>query len=438
VSNSSLQCNYPLYRVICSPRKEELSVFRKPTTRRRDIANTIHYPAVLEDDGSVYVSPRTLEVPGKQLTVSEGHRKNHLTNSYEEGGPFYTVKAEYHIPYTSLDLKVNLGPYSVKYSGPVHTPVAFAPHITTEFLESFRSQDTSDLDPYGAEAVARCAPTSPVAELNSGIAEFFREGIPSLPGKRSWERRIGIVRSAASEFLNAEFGWLPLLDEVKESASAVSNATKILEQYERDAGNLVHRKYRFPTERTETSTYIGSFSPEMGGTNLFVAGGGTGDLTVTIATVTDRWFSGAFTYAVPSSLDSWQRMLGYGSSANKLLGTALTPDVLWNLTPWSWAIDWFTDTQEVIQNLEAFKLAGLVMPYGYIMEEKSKSYTYSMGPVKMFGHDGKPFQADVPPNSLTITSKVRRPANPFGFGVDFADLSPLQLAIAAAVGISLL
>jgi hypothetical protein len=154
-------------------------------------------------------------------------------------------------------------------------------------------------------------------------------------------------------------------------------------------------------------------------------------MTTTVETVVKRWFEGAFTYAAPSSTKSWQKALGYGSDANYLLGTSLTPDVLWEITPWSWAIDWVTNVGDVISNVNQFALQGLVMRYGYIMEEKTTTITNSLTKGKNYNLSGLP-----PPSKVITTSKVRRAANPFGFGITWEGLSPTQIAIAAAVGIT--
>jgi hypothetical protein len=49
-------------------------------------------------------------------------------------------------------------------------------------------------------------------------------------------------------------------------------------------------------------------------------------------------------------------------------------------------------------------------------------------------------EREIHPPSFSIlnVSKVRRAATPYGFGVDLNSLSPLQIAILAALGISLL
>jgi len=89
---------------------------------------------------------------------------------------------------------------------------------------------------------------------------------------------------------------------------------------------------------------------------------------VSLVKETKKWFEGCFTYGLPSSSDNWRKALGFGSDADQLFGIALSPSILWELTPWSWAVDWFSNAGQVINNVTNFGLAGLVLRYGYIME----------------------------------------------------------------------
>jgi hypothetical protein len=71
------------------------------------------------------------------------------------------------------------------------------------------------------------------------------------------------------------------------------------------------------------------------------------------------------------------------------------------------------------------------MQYGYIMEETSIVDTYSMPATGLLGVTGT-----VPPVTYEYVVKRRREANPFGFGIGWEGLSPTQLAITAALGIT--
>jgi hypothetical protein len=149
----------------------------------------------------------------------------------------------------------------------------------------------------------------------------------------------------------------------------------------------------------------------------------------------DRWFSGAFVYHLPQSFfaDLYSPFASDFQRVSHLFGLELTPDVLWELTPWSWAVDWFSNVGDVIHNVSAWANDGLVMKYGYIMEYSFVQDTYTfVGPTNVVGGF-----AGRPPNlTLVVETKVRKKANPFGFGLTMSGLSTVQKSILAAVGLS--
>jgi len=117
-------------------------------------------------------------------------------------------------------------------------------------------------------------------------------------------------------------------------------------------------------------------------------------------------------------------------------------NTLWQLTPWSWAVDWFSNAGSFVKNLSSLAEYGTVLRYGYVMETTTVTDTYSAGKVLFTPTDPsvlaafKPPYPTVAPLTVRTTVKKRVKANPFGFGVSWDGLSPIQLAIAAALGIT--
>jgi len=388
-----------------------------------------------------YSEPFKCEM-GSQTTGSEGHSRNQ-NGTYNGGGPFYTSRLQRDYPMQHFARQSgtnNVFQFVADLGTPM--PSSSLPSGINYNPKGFRSDDTSNLDTDGATAISLCAPTNPNAELGTALAELHREGLPSLPGVHTWKRRTEILRAAGSEFLNAEFGWFPLVNDVLRVGNSVRNSRDILKQYRRDSGRNVRRGFEFPIEESTSTRDIANEYPATsyfggdGWGSLPVAQGWVAplDMTQSIKVSTRKWFKGAFTYCVPDRSDSWSNVARTGDEADKLFGISLTPDVLWELTPWSWAVDWFSNTGDVIHNVTNFVNQGLVMRYGYMMEEHSMNITNSGSPVA-----GSPLGAcDPPPSHYNLVSKVRRSANPFGFGVTLGGLSATQIAIAAALGISLL
>jgi len=270
------------------------------------------------------------------------------------------------------------------------------------------------------------------------LGEVAKDGLVALPGIRTWRKRTDLLRSVGDEFLNVEFGWKPLVSDIRGVSSSIVNRHAVLSQYERDSGRNVRREFAFPVERRTEESSKGSERPSCapaGSTEFPVLNGAVGSngLKLTLVEESRRWFSGCFTYTTPPSNDTRKRMAYASDQANHLLGTSLSPEVLWELTPWSWAVDWFSNTGEVITNFTNFALQGLVMRYGYMMMEKSIVVTASLG-----GRDivYPELVNTAPAQTYEVRIKSRTEANPFGFGIGWEDLSPTQLAITAALGIT--
>jgi hypothetical protein len=289
------------------------------------------------------------------------------------------------------------------------------------------------LNTMGATAIARCKPTNSVADAATFLGELYRDGLPSLAGSQTWRDKTITAKNAGNEFLNVEFGWLPLVNDVKKFAHAVTHANAVISQYERDAGNVVRRRYNFPVQRTVQTFDFGApntIAYYLPNDSVFESGQ-RGRVSLTVETVSRQWFSGAFTYAMPSGYDSRSKLERYASDADKLFGISLTPEVLWELTPWSWAVDWFSNTGDVISNVSDWATDGLVMLYGYMMDHSIVSHTYTLDKSGLVGST-----VPVQPLTMVTETKQRVGANPFGFGLTWDGLSPLQKAIAAAVGIT--
>jgi hypothetical protein len=317
--------------------------------------------------------------------------------------------------------------------------VAYHPRTLgkTDFPPSIHSS-TSALNAAGTTAIARCAPGNPPAEAATFLGEIVKDGFPSIPIIRSWEQRTKAAQALGSEYLNAVFGWLPMINDIDKMSETIRHANKVLAQYERDAGKQVRRRYEFPIETSREEIVLSnSAGPAYVNGTFFYS---LGKLTKIVETYRRKYFSGAFTYHLPTDYDS-RNALDRVELLSKLLGAEVSPDTVWNLLPWSWAIDWVTNAGDVVNNLSQVANQGLVMRYGYMMEHTIVSHTYKLeglvlnGPtVSGIATRGGPFDTNT--ISYVTETKQRVRANPFGFGLTWDGLSPFQASIAAALGLT--
>jgi hypothetical protein len=305
------------------------------------------------------------------------------------------------------------GNNTVKHEGTVRLeqPTSSIPGVGTP-----NHLSDNQLNAMGTTAIARTLPTNPSFNLAQALGELRFGGVPRVPGY-DMMTQTRKAKAAGGEYLNVEFGWLPLVRDLRSFAETVKQSDDILRKYQEGSDKLIPVSYSFP-ELTGVRADPASFSmtPAVG----FFTGGGQHQ-----SYVQRTWFEGKYKYHVPAGGRFDQDMRRYGSYARKLLGVDLTPEVVWNLSPWSWAADWFANTGDIMTNISQLGNDGLVLRHGYIMCHTRtvilRSGTYN----------------SIPQTRVQIVErKTRRRATPFGFGVSFESLSPRRLAVLGAIGVS--
>jgi hypothetical protein len=287
--------------------------------------------------------------------------------------------------------------------------------------------DQSDLVARGSSLIAKCTPTNPVAQGSVGLAELFREGIPKMVGHSILKARSLALKQLGNEFLNVEFGWKPLVSDLRSAAKAIIESEKILKQLQRDSGQPIRRSATLPTAYEKTTTSYGDFVPDGPWSNQV----SSGEVVVRRENYRRTRFSGAFTYYFdPGTMSNISRI---ATEARLLYGVELTPEVLWNLAPWSWLVDWVTNVGDVLHNVSTFQSDGLVMPYGYAMDHSWSTVSKSIGPYTTVGSNPLSSYSSI---TTKVERKTRIKASPFGFGLVDTSFTTRQFAILAALGIT--
>lgn len=283
----------------------------------------------------------------------------------------------------------------------------------------------SNLTALGAKAIDNFAPTNPVADLSTTLAEFFSE-----------KRFFAIPGSAGSlpgEYLNVMFGVLPTVSFAKDLRTAIREKEKIVAQLARDSGKGVRRSGAVFSDSshnvtTQTGVYPAFIGP--GTTTQLVSQG-----TLTTTTTTDRraWFSGSFTYFLPK-----EGLMRTIDELDKKYGVKVGVDTAWELLPFSWLVDYATSAGSAIGNISKFGADGLVMSYGYMMGESITTTNYDWNGYYHYNSGGNYTNGFALSSAVVKTTKQRVPASPFGFGILPGGLSDRQLSIIAALGLSYL
>lgn len=373
------------------------------------------------------------------ISKNNGFKRDRRSSTGAVGGDFLCYRRFYkdsntlggndRIPFSYWD------PPEIKPNRPYYEQPVFANFINIRngHFPLPLPSDRSFLNSLATEAISKIAPNKPEASLSSFLGEL-REGLPRavLLGKTG-RARTGRVRNAGDEYLNVEFGWKPLVRDVQSFATSVRNSEEILKKFEDGAGKLSRRTHTFPTELVVGDEIvinpITTLMPPVHGLHYGPEPGGA--LTKQTTSRTERWFAASFMYAIPPR----GTPQNYSAKANKLLGTNLSPEMLWNIAPWSWAADWAGNAGTIATNLSLFNSDCLVMPWNYIMERKTIVDTYTWRSFSDKCYRNYPGRHSAS-QELTTVMKYRQSGTPYGFHVDWPDFTAAQLAILASLGMS--
>lgn len=314
----------------------------------------------------------------------------------------------------------------------------------------------NDIKYYGAKAIKMTTPTQPLANTAQMIGELISDGLPitgaalrhfadrfdearlilntaKSPYKGlNWREYISSVGDAT---LIAKFGVEPLVSDILDIMSAVSNAARRIEQWQRDSGKQIRRSITVSEESSVTTSQLsgGGF---LGGLTFGWPTDPplkTGPKAVIRSTSvkTKIKFSGAHMYYATVGETLLDRIVDYGRKADLILGMKPNFETLWELTPWSWLVDWKANVGDAISNATRFSADKLVLRYGYLQRSIIIFDTYSGGPVSFY--DG---QTATPLRRFSVVQKERYRATPYGFGLDPNGFTASQWAILAALGMS--
>lgn len=409
------------------------------SVRRRDIPvpiTGVWYDRFADPPGSATIVTNHRET--HQITTSEGHNwPSGKTSGRDIGGPFHTIRSWFDTDYEVQEWNLT-GSYGQSYRGPIYpnwdgtqrgwiNPGA----ITASQLalgHRIGPMTQAQMIAAGTKAIANTLPTNPPLDGAVSLAELFREGIPSMIGGALLKSRMRSAKEYGSEYLNYQFGWMPLVSDLKSAAKTIIDSEKLLLQLQRDSGRNVRRRFAFPEESYNllSSTSTTPWPNPAGG--LFVSC----PTHTWHRSVSKTWFSGAYTYHYdPGDLSEVSRI---ATQARLLYGIKLDPDVLWNLAPWSWLTDWVFNTGDILRNMSAFGQDELVLRYGYLMNNvrDTRKMTHAFAKT----HTGQRPYGHPISGTAYLETKQRIRATPYGFGSLLSSFTGGQWAILGALGIS--
>lgn len=425
--------------------------------------------------GSVFVGSSFREWPSGAITETINHSRSGIamgfpfserswdfTNPgppYRDGAAFICVKGIHdgnsvsgschvRVPWFAGTTQNYVGGFLPADFGPAAISVANLQNVGSS---GPYSGDYGSPEPYSATAYNRAKPKIEELALLQALAEQ-REAPETLRGTVQTARELYLEaggnpstpfmapRTVSKHFLNTTFGWGPTVADVVKTVAAYQASDKILARIERNNGRYgkVGRRIVDKEDYTLTATtYSPQVFPVLSGTFLqprsFEGRTCTGYTRYYTVVRDEVWFEGSFMYYIPSfdrSNPSSVGMIGRLQRLYHAYGMRLSPVTVYNLTPWSWLADYFTNLGDVVEGASSAAFDPIVNKYAFSMRHLTEKRVAN---ATIFFRDGQTYSAAW---EQTIDSKRRLKATPFGFNVNMDSLSPYQLAVLAALGIS--
>jgi hypothetical protein len=249
--------------------------------------------------------------------------------------------------------------------------------------------------------------------------------IPVLPLKMLL--KLKNFRSLGHEYLNVQFGWLPFVQDLQKMVQLTHRLSARLAQLRRDNGQSVRRKLTVFQNTVVTPQADLNFSVFPSLVTGFYESGQSFTAKGSIKTDERHTFAGKFRYFVKDI-----GMPAYDRRAMAVLyGVLPTPSLLYEVMPWSWLIDWFSNVGDVMSNMSANAVDNLVAEYAYGMTSFIQEETYSAS-IRLKNVTG----TLVTGCSKFTETKLRSAASPYGFGLTSGNLSGYQMSILGALGLS--
>lgn len=384
-----------------------------------------------------------------------------ILKNHDLGNPFRLVRTQFtNLSHENVSTNTIIGgsPANVTGTFTPSDPAYIALQIRrnlgiTKFDDAFDEGlggQYQKLITFGSSAIAENRPFESVSEVTTALLELFpiaRLGrmnveVPKIPLKEIAELMLRApgkhqvreyISRAGGEYLNIMFGWNPTIRDLEDLFYAVKESKRLLDNF----AKRYEKQYRFRTKPEETrSSFSFTTSSDLPSTppinSFFWSNLGTGKVSISGNLTQTRWASGAWLFhkytdgGLSDQLNEWVNIVDY------LYGLKPSLDTAWELTPFSWLVDWKTNIGHVLTNISNIGADGLALQFGYAMSHYEITADVSIPTVRLAGRpDLGPLRA-----KFEYSSKSRIRATPYGFGITPDSFTSKQWSILSALGLS--
>jgi hypothetical protein len=414
--------------------------------------------------GSVNSSEEFLSTPVSEhpAIIENTWDETHPGPPFNSGGPFTSLKVE--MP--SFEMK---GVNTYREENMVNSTDRFGRYIGGFAMPDFTRDDLSiqdyldmgsdlndlslfpSMDTLGAEAYNKLRPQIEIAQIGVALAET--RDLPRMLQTTSrgfhdiWRNMGGNVRSSvmqpkkvADHFLNTQFGWVPFLGDLSKLLKLEANFAKYVANAIRKNDVWLRRVRTDPVIESETvieATPTG-FGCQPGNdfnmARLYHTGADSHTAKLITRETVLNWYEGRFKYYRPEfdRATQWDNpILDTVRRMSTLSGVRITPSVIWKATPWTWLIDWVTNSGDAVQRVTDRAYDGIVSKYMYCMQSRIRSTILQQ---KLSTQSFNDITLEW---NRKVSIKRRAAADSsYGFRLASSPLNNGQLAILGALGLS--
>jgi hypothetical protein len=287
------------------------------------------------------------------------------------------------------------------------------------------------------------------ASMGVTMIELLRGDIPSVLKnfRKMTEEAQSLRKTLGSDYLNIAFGWAPLISEAANLLKIGLSIDRAIyyESFRRQ------RQWDGPSVRTNavvsgvslgyTRSPVGTFN--YGGSSVsapYSSGNGISLSNIERVTVRQEDYSFTSRYtgiAKPPSLANYHMERALNMAQR--LGVINDPQLIWELMPYSWLVDWFSTMGSSISNANTYSpMKGKYsVDYAYVTTKHVVEETLDFTTGK-FNNPTllRSFAWRNPVSYGATTCKWRDRATPFGFGTQLGSLSASQFGILVALGLA--
>lgn len=310
------------------------------------------------------------------------------------------------------------------------SPLVGPNYVYIPALSYISNNDITDntVKSMGDSAIRMSRPASPSVNLLTSAGELASDGVPSMPDLIRWRKSLLSLRNlrkgVAKDYVAWNFSWKPLEAEIRSYYKRVIEADDIMQKAQKASRNNVIRVGHSYPIAAETQATQGALSVYRWSDGYPFGVQGSG---VTWKQNYRRvWFEGKYLTFPPVPQSAQKASGDFSAYAKEVLGLELTPEVLWNLSPWSWFSDWISNTDVIMQSVSDLLSDGLVPVSSFVMcHTRRETLTMST----------KLSSWTAASNFNLFETKKRFVSAPYlGFG-GTGTLSTRQLSILAALGV---